>query len=64
MSDDFLIFSTKYCKYLQPVLTKITEEERWVHLRISFRHLLMNLKDNYLLKKTVQAEDQLKKQEF
>ena len=58
MSDDFLIFSAKYWKYLQPVLTKITEEERRVHLTMSFRHLLMNLKDNYLLKKTIEAKDQ------
>ena len=47
---------TRYCKYLQPVLTKITEKERRVQLRISFRHLLMNLKDNYLLKRLLKLK--------
>ena len=46
----------KYCKYLQPVLTKITEKERRVQLRISFRYLLMNLKDNYLLKRLLKLK--------
>ena len=48
--------SVKKTSYLQLFIKKITNMgKKWAHLRTSFWHLLMNLKNNYLLKKTFEV---------